>query len=519
MLFSGTTSSDSMPAHIEEELPPPSPRPSNPEDGELYSQYNVVRTIGHGTYAKVLLAQHRLTGTPVAVKVLVKNKPWFQPGMKEANLMKKIKHPNIVSLLQVIETKTRGYLIMELVEGQELYEYIKNSGHIEEDEARQIFLQILSAVSYCHGLGIVHRDLKPDNIMIDNKGNIKIIDFGLSTQFKPGEILKEHCGAYAFGAPERFLGQRYDGTKSDLGALGVVLHYMVVGKVPFDSVTIPELQRQILAGVYPAPCGVSNELKDLLSLLMTVNPKYRPTVTEVMKHPWLKGHWKGLKNIHEEPFPVRPDPDIVDAMQYIGFQAKDIRESLTKEKFNEMSAAYYLLEEQALQREVRSTQAPTVSQVKAPFPSIDAGAASCLKIKRSGSAPILGRSVWPSSIGQVPAYGQKVRQRAGRRSTGHGLVFRPNQMTPTQDQHHIRAMSVPCMLSTSSISEESVSEKREENLSHSALAEDKPICSRGCRRGIMRWTRRVGNAIRTLCCCIPSRKKPRLGQSRVSPQK
>ncbi|EDL05760.1 mCG60385 [Mus musculus] len=150
---------------------------------------------------------------------------------------------------------------------------------------------------------------------------------------------------------------------------------------------------------------------------------------------------------------------------------------------------------------------------------MDAGAASCLKIKRSGSAPILGRSVWPSSIGRVPAYGQKVRQRAGRRSTGHGLVFRPNQMTPTQDQHHIRAMSVPCMLSTSSISEESVSEKREENLSHSALAEDKPICSRGCRRGIMRWTRRVGNAIRTLCCCIPSRKKPRLGQSRVSPQK
>lgn len=297
------------------------------------------------------------------------------------------------------------------------------------------------------------------------------------------------------------------------------MYYMVVGKVPFDSVTIPELQRQILAGVYPAPCGVSDELEDLLSLLMTVNPKYRPTVTEVMKHPWLKGHWKGLKNIHEEPSPVRPDPDIVDVMQYIGFQAKDIRESLTKEKFNEMSAAYYLLERQALQREVRSTQAPTVSQVKAPFPSMDAGATSCLKIKRSGSAPILGRSVWPSSIGQVPAYGQKVRQRAGRRSTGHGLVFRPNQMTPTQDQHHIRAMSVPCMLSTSSISEESVSEKREENLSHSALAEDKPIHSRGWRRGIMRWTRRVGNAIRTLCCCIPSRKTPRLGQRRVSPQK
>jgi serine/threonine protein kinase len=476
-----------MPAQSEEELPLPSPQPGNSEDRNFHSQYKVIRTIGHGTFAKVLLAQHRLTGTSVAIKVLVKNKPWFQEAMKEANILKKIKHPNIVSLLQVIETKTRGYLILELVEGQELYEYIKTSGHIEEDKARQIFIQILSAVGYCHGHGIVHRDLKPDNIMIDNKGNIKIIDFGLSTQFKPGEILKEHCGAYAFGAPERFLGQRYDGTKSDLGALGVVLHYMVVGKVPFDSFINPELQRQVVAGVYPAHCGVSKELEDLLSRLMTVIPKYRPTATEVMKHPWLKGHWKGLTDIHEEPVPVRPDPDIVDAMQYIGFRAKDIRESLTEEKFNEMSAAYYLLERQALQREVCSTQAPTVSQVKAPFPSIDVAGASCLKMKKSGSAPILGRSVWPSSIGQVPAYGQKVRQRAGSRSTGHGLLFRPHQMTPTQDQHHIRAMSVPCMLSTSSISEQSMaSEKREEIiLSHSALAEDKPIPSRGWRRGIM----------------------------------
>ncbi|EDL20486.1 mCG1033814 [Mus musculus] len=101
----GSTSSDSMPAHIEEELPPPSPQPSNPEDRELYSQYNVVRTIGHGTHAKVLLAQHRLTGTPVAIKVLAKNKPWFQPAMEETNIMKKIKHPNIVSLLQVGEAE------------------------------------------------------------------------------------------------------------------------------------------------------------------------------------------------------------------------------------------------------------------------------------------------------------------------------------------------------------------------------------------------------------------------------
>lgn len=220
-----------MPVHSEEKLPPPSP-PSYSEEGTFHSQYNVLRTIGHGTYAKVLLAHHRLTGTPVAVKVLVKNHRLFQPAMMEANIMKKMNHPNIVSLLQVIETKTRGYIIMELVEGQELYQYIKKSGHIEEDEAQKLFIQILSAVSYCHRRGIIHRDLKPDNIMLDKNGNIKIIDFGLSTQVKPGEMLNQHCGAYSFGV---FLGQRYDGTKSNLWTLGVVLYFMVVGKVPFES--------------------------------------------------------------------------------------------------------------------------------------------------------------------------------------------------------------------------------------------------------------------------------------------
>eukprot|EP00073_Rattus_norvegicus_P043837 XP_017445911.1 PREDICTED: sperm motility kinase Y-like isoform X1 [Rattus norvegicus] len=175
-----------MPTETEEELPTPTPEPSISEEGNFHSQYQVLGTIGQGGNAKVLLAHHRLTGTPVAVKVLRKDKQWFQPAMMEANIMRKINHPNIVSLIQVIEKETRIYLIMELVEGQELYQYIRESGHIEEDEARQIFEQILSAVSYCHGKGIVHRDLKLDNIMIDKNKKVKVINFGLSTQFQRG---------------------------------------------------------------------------------------------------------------------------------------------------------------------------------------------------------------------------------------------------------------------------------------------------------------------------------------------
>lgn len=123
-----------------------------------------------------------------------------------------------------------------------------------------------SAVGYCHGHGIIHRDLKPDNIMIDKNKNVKVIDFGLSIQFQPGQLLSQHCGAYSFGAPELFLGHLYDGPKNDMWTIGVVLYYMVVGELPFDSVNRQELQRQVVAGVYPPRCGVSEELQDLLSL-------------------------------------------------------------------------------------------------------------------------------------------------------------------------------------------------------------------------------------------------------------
>nr|XP_038957443.1 sperm motility kinase Y-like [Rattus norvegicus] len=509
-----------MSTETEEELPPPSPDPSISEEGTFHSQYKVLKTIGKGSHAKVLLAHHRLTGTPVAVKVLRKNKQWFRPAMTEANIMRKINHPNIVSLLQVIENKTRIYLIMELVEGQQLYQYIRESGHIEEDEARQIFEQILSAVSYCHGKGIVHRDLKLDNIMIDKNKKVKVIDFGLSIQTQPGEMLNQHCGAYSFGSPELFLGLLYDGMKNDMWTIGVVLYYMVVGKLPFDSVIIQELQKQVVAGVYPAPCGVSEELENLLSQLLTVNPMYRPTASEVMKHAWFEEHGKGFTGRYEELLPLTPDLAILDAMKSMGFQASVIKYSLMKRKYNEEMATYCFLQQQALQGYGCTAQAQQVSPVAAPFPSLDPAAAFRLEQKRGGSLPVLGTLRVSSSHGQVSHYGQKAHPKAGKRTTVAGHL-RPLPMTPTQDHYHKCAMSVPCIQTTSIFSKKSSNKEiKEDNLlSHRAPLEDKPIPSRVRHRGFKGWTRNIANALIKLCCCLPRRKKPRLGQNSISPQK
>ncbi|CAO2628833.1 Sperm motility kinase 2B [Lemmus lemmus] len=426
--------------------------------------------------------------------------------------MMMVNHPNIISLLQVIESEKRIYLVMELAEGQQLYQYIRQTGPLQEDEARGIFRQILSGVSYCHELGIVHRDLKPDNIMLGGNGKVKIIDFGLGTQVKPGQMLNRHCGAYSFGAPELFLGKQYDGPKIDIWTVGVVLYFMVVGKVPFGAVTIPELRRQVVAGKYTVPSNLSEELQDLLSCLMTVNPKFRPTVTEVMTHPWLREDLEASPNHCEEMVPSLLNPSILEAMKYMGFKAQDIKDSLRQRKCNQTMATYCLLQEQALRRHGYTTQAQPVNPGETPFPSLEDPTAFPLELRRRGSEPALGTLLRGSATyDHVPDYGQQAGQRGSRHPTGSALpLCRPLQRPSTPDQAHQRAKSAPCIYSTSS------SGKNTEDLgSHSASAEGEPTH----RRGLKGWTKGIGNALMRLCCCCPSRKKPCREQNRVSPQK
>ncbi|XP_027256773.1 sperm motility kinase 2B-like [Cricetulus griseus] len=491
-------------SYSEDEVPELGVESSSSDREGFLAQYKVLKTIGRGGYAEVKLAYHRLTGTPVALKVLRKRKMWSFPIMSEVDIMMMIDHPNIISLLQVIETEKRIYLIMELAEGQQLYKYTRKAGYLSEDEARRIFKQIISAVNYCHEHGIIHRDLKPDNIMVDDNGNVKIIDFGLGTQVKPGQKLSFHCGTYAFGAPEILLGRLYDGPKVDIWTLGVILYFMVVGNVPFNGHTITELQRKIVAGKYTVPSGLSEELQDLLSLLMTVNPKLRPTIDEVIKHPWLREDMEALPNHCDKTIPSLPDPAIVKAMECMGFQAQDIKDSLHQRKFNQTMASYLLLQGQALQEHGCTTQAQPINPGVTPFPSLEDPAAFPQELRRRASEPALSTLLRGPST-NCPQTGQ----RGGRHATG--LL----QRTSTLDPAHQRARSAPSVYSVSSSGENT-----EHNLcSHKATAEGKSVHSRGQYRGLKGWSRRIGKALRRLCCCFPSEKKPGRGQNRVSPQK
>ena len=200
--------------------------------------YAILHTIGEGQFAKVKLAQHVLTKEVVDIKVNPKTNQ-RSSGLKEqnqeVNSLKTINHPNIVKLLEVIDTEEALFIVMEYISGGDLFIYLEAKGRVTEGEARGLSRQLLSALQHCHQRGVVHRDLKLGNLLLDANNNAKISDFGLSNQWHPQKKLDTFCGSPAFTAPELFLGRPYTGPEQDVWSLGSILYTMVTGSLPFGD--------------------------------------------------------------------------------------------------------------------------------------------------------------------------------------------------------------------------------------------------------------------------------------------
>ncbi|KAM9701178.1 SNF-related serine/threonine-protein kinase-like, partial [Menidia menidia] len=131
--------------------------------------------------------------------------------LQEVRCMRRVQHPNVVRLYEVIDTPSTLHLVMELAEGGDLYDYIlRHEGGVAEPTARRHFAQIARGVAHCHRLNVVHRDLKPENVVFfPQQGAVKLTDFGFSNLFQPGRLLQTSCGSLAYSAPEILLGEEY----------------------------------------------------------------------------------------------------------------------------------------------------------------------------------------------------------------------------------------------------------------------------------------------------------------------
>ncbi|KAL9227784.1 hypothetical protein vseg_003435 [Gypsophila vaccaria] len=275
--------------------------PSTSENNVLFGKFELGRLLGYGSFAKVYHARDVRTSQSVAVKIVSRPKVEklnMTPHVKrEVAIMQRLRHPNIIRIIEVLATKTKVYIIMEYAKGGELFDKV-TKGRFTENLARRYFHQLISAVGYCHSRGVFHRDLKPENLLLDENWDLKVADFGLSavkaeiTENSTSTVLYTVCGTPNYVAPEVLAKKGYFGEKIDIWSCGIILYVLTTGKLPFNDPNLMRLYRQIYRGQFRCPNTMSNELKQLLRRLLDVNPDTRITIEEMINDPWFRKGYK-----------------------------------------------------------------------------------------------------------------------------------------------------------------------------------------------------------------------------------
>lgn len=217
------------------------------------------------------------------------------------------------------ETSDRVCFVFEYVSGGELFQHIVSHGRFKETEARRFFRQLVAGVEYCHYNLVIHRDLKPENILLDEKGNIKITDFGLSNILQPGKRFDTFCRSLHYVAPEILKGAAYLGPGVDIWALGIILYCLVVGGQPWDAEDPKNMMAKIQQGL-TFPSHISEELKDLIRKMLTVDELQRISIAAIKEHPWVNEGYTTKPGLENIPAVKKIKSSVMKELEQIGFQ-------------------------------------------------------------------------------------------------------------------------------------------------------------------------------------------------------
>ena len=269
--------------------------------------YIIKETIGNGTFSKVKLGINKYTNEKVAIKLLEKKKITEKKDLerifREMSIVKTLNHPNIIKTYEIFENEKYYYIIMDYCKGGELFDYIVKKGRLNEEETSFFFYQIINGLEYIHSKNIVHRDLKPENLLLTDKNKLKIIDFGLSNYFNLNKenktkLLKTPCGSPCYAAPEMVSGNKYNGFKTDIWAIGIVLYAMIVGYLPFEDSDNDILFQKILDCDIEFPEFLNELSIDIIKKILNSNCDERYSISDIKRHQfYLNG-----KKIYESIF-------------------------------------------------------------------------------------------------------------------------------------------------------------------------------------------------------------------------
>ena len=323
------------------------------------SNYQYIKTIGEGTFGKVKLAIHILTGEKVAIKILQKNlirgQKQYERIQNEIKYLKILNHPNIIKIYEVIENEFSFFIVMEYATEGELFNYIVLKEKLCEEETSFFFYQIIQGVRKIHEKKICHRDIKPENLLLAKKNIIKIIDFGLSSEYK--DVLETPCGSPCYASPEMIKGEKYKGLSVDLWACGVILFAMLFGYLPFDDKDNNILFKKIVDCDIDFPeekeIDVGTSGIDLINKILNPEPDKRIGIDEIENHPFLEyGKKEYEKLFKQENNKFKQEELIINYMENeLGFDNRNniIQNDIYSNKHNHITTTYYLLKQKCLE--------------------------------------------------------------------------------------------------------------------------------------------------------------------------
>ncbi|XP_068634405.1 CBL-interacting protein kinase 2-like [Aristolochia californica] len=377
----------------------------------LMQRYELGRLLGQGTFAKVYYARNIKTAQSVAIKVIDKEKV-LKVGMvdqikREISVMRLVRHPHVVQLYEVMASKTKIYFVMEYVKGGELFNKVAK-GKLKEDLARKYFQQLIGAVDYCHSRGVYHRDLKPENLLLDENGNLKVSDFGLSAlaeSKRQDGLLHTTCGTPAYVAPEVISRKGYDGAKADIWSSGVVLFVLLAGYLPFHDSNLMEMYRKIGKGEFRCPNWFPSDVRRLLCRILDPNPSTRISISNIMENSWFRKGYDAKQNKSEtENTDVAPqDTDLL-----VGTCDNSLPDGKQLNAFDiiSLSAGFDLsglFEDTEHKREARFTSAQPASTIISKFEDIARHLKFEVKKKDGGVLKLEGTKVGRKGVLAIDA--------------------------------------------------------------------------------------------------------------------
>ena len=311
--------------------------------------YEIKEKINEGGYSKIYLGISKYTRDKVCLKIIDKTLFTKNPDdlllvKNEIDILKLLKHRNILSLYEIYESSQYIFFVTEYLTS-ELLNLILNKKRLNEQDASKIFVQLVDALQYMHKMQICHRDIRVEHVLFDNNNIPKLIDFGYSSFYRKGNTLQEPMGSLSYACPEIIQQRSYDPELADVWSLGVCLYVMLCGYLPFSEEDDEQNNKLIISGKIDYPKEIGNICKDLLKKMLEVNPKKRLNFLKISRHPWVKS-CKDIKliggySIYDMIYPV--DERLLKIVKEYGLDPKKVENELKLNKFNVNTGLFKLI--------------------------------------------------------------------------------------------------------------------------------------------------------------------------------